>query len=627
MSTGKSMSRKKAALIGRFEFTSIYTLIERLKTAAGYFSPGLSFTTYLTTFKSQSYYGLDYAELVSAFEEHEGDVRSLTSSCNMGGGSSVSVSVRYPRKGGKADTQFVISGDSVYTNAQVESILRGEYEPLSEDEQWSRAYLGEILGNLIGFKEKEEKEKEKRLALERALQKDREKQKAKEKKRTPERGRAQRLRSNGLTTIKPVRDRFSFDASVSADLILELLSRISEHMLNKAHFHIKVITENGQPFSNVGYKGLKLFLEKRRRSVRTIMMDAATPSGEWVNLAINFEGSNVGRAEVEIFAKRGKMIQSMIRGFLERTAEINLQAASMVHEMFRFDPTRFSIDQVNKLITSISHKYLKKESATAFLSTAHGETYPALTMRQLRSVYNQKQEETSFLLYGINHVDTGQTFSLMFQFESPVQKAYGSLSMMWGNHETHQIVRGLVWEELNLKSYRENVDVEPETPREIDILEPKKSIPVKEEQTFKFDPIFKQRSFSYEPLTSLILMPLEAYWSESLWLQLKESLLELGFNTQKADSIYSEHSLDRSWEQINESEVIIADLTYKHPDVFYKIGIAHTLGKKIILISQHARDLPGDFKRFPFIIYDNSIYGLQDLKETLHKMMRDLRSS
>lgn len=617
------MSRKKAALIGRFEFTSIYTLIERFKAAAGYFSPSRSFTTYLTTFKAQSYYGLDYAELKSAFEEHEGDIRSLTSSCNMGNGSSVSVSVRYPKKGSKAETQFVISGDSQYTSKQIESILRGEYVALSEDEQWSRAYLGEIVGNVIRFKESEIKEKEKRLALERALKNKQEKEKVSVSSRD------KHIRTDTLSTIKPVRDRFSFDASVSADLILELLTRISEHMLNKSHFHIKVITENGQPFSNVGFKGLKLFLEKRRRSVRTIMMDAATPMGEWVNLAINFEGTNTCRAEVEIFAKRGKMIQAMIRGFLERTAEMNLKTASMVHEMFRFNQQKFSLDHVSKLITAISNNYLKKESATAFLSTAHGETYPALTMRQLRSVYNQKKEEISFLLYGINHVDTGQTFSLMFQFDSPIQKAYGSLSMMWGNHETHQIVRGLVWEQLELQPYRDRESPVIEEPKEIPLVQTKvtRTPPpsLDEDQNFKFDPVFKQRKFRYEPLTALILMPLEAYWSESLWLHLKETLIELGYHTQKANSIYSEHSLDQSWTELNENEVILADLTYKHPDVFYKVGLAHALGKKVILLSQHARDLPTDFKRFPFVIYDNSIYGLQDLKDTLLKILREIQ--
>ena len=103
------MTRKKAALIGRFDFTSIFALIERLKQAADFFSPNISFSTYLTTFKGQSYYGMDYAELASVLEEHEGDVRSLTSSCNIGEGKSMSVSVRYPKKGVKAESQLSVS--------------------------------------------------------------------------------------------------------------------------------------------------------------------------------------------------------------------------------------------------------------------------------------------------------------------------------------------------------------------------------------------------------------------------------------------------------------------------------------------------------------------------------------
>ncbi|MEL6254216.1 MAG: hypothetical protein AAFR87_19565, partial [Bacteroidota bacterium] len=94
----------------------------------------------------------------------------------------------------------------------------------------------------------------------------------------------------------------------------------------------------------------------------------------------------------------------------------------------------------------------------------------------------------------------------------------------------------------------------------------------------------------------------------------------------KANSIYSEDSLEINWREINQCELIIADLTYKHPDVFYKVGIAHTLGKNVILITQHARDLPGDFKRFPYIVYDNNIYGLQDLRNNLLSLVRDMRA-
>ncbi|MEO1215681.1 MAG: hypothetical protein AAFY45_19255 [Bacteroidota bacterium] len=620
------MTRKKAALIGRFDFTSIFALIERLKQAADFFSPNLSFSTYLTTFKGQSYYGMDYAELASVFEEHEGDVRSLTSSCNIGEGKSMSVSVRYPKKGGKAESQFVISSDSTYISKQVQAIFRGEYKIPDEDALWAREYVGELIGNLLSYKEAKAKEAA-RLAEEAARLLEEEKRKAQENRAKVEKIPGNRsLRTDSLSTIRPVRDRFSFDASFSADLIIEMLSRISEHLLHRAPFHIKVITSNGQPFSNVGFKGLKLFLEKRRKSVRTLMMDAATAQGEWANIVINFESSNACSAEVEIFAKRGKMIQAMIRDFLERTAEVNLKTASMVHEMFLFEQDKFSLDQVSKLISSISSKYLKKEAATAFLSTSEGETYPALTLRQLRSVYNQKKEEVSFLLYGINQSDTGQTFSLMFQFESPVQKAYGSLSMMWGNHETHQVVRALVWEQLGLKNYRKHPPQNGQPEQEA-ITEKPVSVPLPQERKkISFDPIFKQRDFSFEPLTSLVFMPLEAYWSESLWLHLKDTLRELGYYSRKANSIYSEDSLEINWREINQCELIIADLTYKHPDVFYKVGIAHTLGKNVILITQHARDLPGDFKRFPYIVYDNNIYGLQDLRNNLLSLVRDMRA-
>ncbi|MEM6805047.1 MAG: hypothetical protein AAF696_26865 [Bacteroidota bacterium] len=616
------MNRKKAARIGRFEFTSIFALIERLKEAANFFSPQLSFNTYLITFKSQSYYGMDYAELASVFEEHEGDVKSMTSSCNIGEGKSMSVAVRYPKKGGKADAQFMISSDSPFISQQIEDIFRGEYIPLQEDALWARAYVGELIGNLLLYKEQEAEKKVReraRIAAERAAAKLKEQE---NKAKIPAYSDVHRFNSkDGFSNIKPIRDKFSLHASLSADLIIEMLVRISEHLLNKTPFRIKVITSNGQPFSNVGFKGLKLFLEKRRKSVRTLMMDAATSSGEWVNIIINFEANHSCSVSVEVFARRGKMIQAMIRDFLERTAEVNLKTASMVHEMFHFDQENFSMDQVSKLISHISSKYLKKEAATAFLSTSEGETYPALTLRQLRSVYTQKKEEISFLLYGINQSDTGQTFSLMFQFESPVQKAYGSLSMMWGNHETHQVVRALVWEQLGLQTYRKRPLKNGE-----DILSPDTAIPVPKSganKTISFEPVFKQREFNFEPLTALVFMPLEAYWSESLWLHLQDSLRELGYYTRKANSIYSENSLEDNWKEINESELIIADLTYKHPDVFYKVGIAHTLGKKVILITQHARDLPADFKNFPFVVYDNNIYGLQDLRNSLLSLVRN----
>jgi hypothetical protein len=69
-------------------------------------------------------------------------------------------------------------------------------------------------------------------------------------------------------------------------------------------------------------------------------------------------------------------------------------------------------------------------------------------------------------------------------------------------------------------------------------------------------------------------------------------------------------------------DLVIADLTYKRPDVFYKLGVAHTLGKRILIISQHGRDIPKDFEQFSLVVYDNNIRGLELLAERLADWVR-----
>jgi nucleoside 2-deoxyribosyltransferase len=41
------------------------------------------------------------------------------------------------------------------------------------------------------------------------------------------------------------------------------------------------------------------------------------------------------------------------------------------------------------------------------------------------------------------------------------------------------------------------------------------------------------------------------------------------------------------WNHINKARIIIADLTTRNPNVFYEVGIAHALGKDVILLTQN----------------------------------------
>ena len=604
------MARNSPPLYGRFDFNDIHLLIERLRKIARNMAGDSEFNTYLTTFGRQSYYGLDYDEWLSVYEDHKHEIRSMSSSYSGQAGKSVSITVRYPRKGSSPETQFVIVAGSPFQNREIKNILLGEWEPQTEEVRLQHQRLSEVVALVKSHLERQEEkaaeEKEKaRLRKEKETEK---RKNERQKRRKPPPPVRERLRLSSL------RDAFQFDENIPSYLVLDMLEQISAQFLQHAPFNIRVVTTDGQPFSNIGLKGLHLFLDKRRRTVRKIYMDAATQDGELVDMILVFgPGSSRYNAELEITSTRSKQIQSKIREVLEKQVDLSIPGASMVHEMFRFDQHLFVLDRVIKLIQAISTKYLNRENVTGFLSTLQGETYPALTLRQLRTVYQQHKGNVSFLLFGINQPLTGQTFSLMFQFQSPGHKPYGSLSMMWGNHETHQLIRALIWEQLELRSYRPNKPVPLRTPG-----------PASQNtgKTISVEPVFKSRDFTPVPLTALVVMPLEAYWSETLWVHLQQTLKRIGIDCKKSDALYSEDVLEDTWTQLNEVEWVVADLTYKHPDVFYKIGVAHTLGKKVVLITQHARDLPTDFKKFPFVVYDNNIHGLHQLAERLLELMK-----
>lgn len=70
---------------------------------------------------------------------------------------------------------------------------------------------------------------------------------------------------------------------------------------------------------------------------------------------------------------------------------------------------------------------------------------------------------------------------------------------------------------------------------------------------------------------------------------------------------------------IAESEIIIADLTGGNPNVFYELGITHTVKdtEKVIMIAQDADSIPFDLKPFRSIIYKQNFAGAEKLKTDL----------
>ena len=68
--------------------------------------------------------------------------------------------------------------------------------------------------------------------------------------------------------------------------------------------------------------------------------------------------------------------------------------------------------------------------------------------------------------------------------------------------------------------------------------------------------------------------------------------------------------------------MIVADLTGKNANVFYEIGMAHTVGKRSVLISRDIDELPFDLKHLRVIHYANTPVGLAALYSELQESIR-----
>jgi len=94
----------------------------------------------------------------------------------------------------------------------------------------------------------------------------------------------------------------------------------------------------------------------------------------------------------------------------------------------------------------------------------------------------------------------------------------------------------------------------------------------------------------------------------------------LGFEIRRADDIWkNDVIMNDVVSLICRARIIICDCTDRNPNVFYETGIAHSIGKNVILITQSRNDIPFDLNHLRYIPYLNNNEGLIDLRMELEK--------
>lgn len=99
----------------------------------------------------------------------------------------------------------------------------------------------------------------------------------------------------------------------------------------------------------------------------------------------------------------------------------------------------------------------------------------------------------------------------------------------------------------------------------------------------------------------------------------------VGLRCRRADDIWENPAVIQDVVSlIDRSRVVIADCTGRNPNVFYEIGIAHTLGRDVILITQNEADVPFDLRHLRFVQYLNNGEGREALAQRLQARLETL---
>lgn len=102
----------------------------------------------------------------------------------------------------------------------------------------------------------------------------------------------------------------------------------------------------------------------------------------------------------------------------------------------------------------------------------------------------------------------------------------------------------------------------------------------------------------------------------------KPTVQEFGFVCRREDEFPSLGLLQQGIvSHIANASFIIADLTGNNPNVYYELGISHTLDKLVILISQE--QCPTDIRHWKYIHYSDKLEHAKILEEELYRAVKE----
>lgn len=145
------------------------------------------------------------------------------------------------------------------------------------------------------------------------------------------------------------------------------------------------------------------------------------------------------------------------------------------------------------------------------------------------------------------------------------------------------------------------------------------------ERRITFAPyVFKVPDGSTELDLVAVMMPFAIEFTP-VYESIKHATYNCGLRCLRADDIWEDTTIVQDiFSLIYKSQIVVVDFTAKNPNVMYETGIAHTLGKHVVPISQSLEHVPFDMRHHRVLKYLPNAEGLIKLSLDLDVKLKQV---